>query len=330
MNRTTLVSIILNIILFLVIFCVLFFQKKDFQSNLIKRDTSKNFVYTSPILDCESINGEGSTTLAYKEVDNDIDKVKKEYNVTDVSVYFRDLNNGPWIGVNEKEFFSPASLMKTPILIGLLKHAEDNPGLLDTKVVATEEYFNHAIEQNFKVKTNIKKDQTYTLREVAEIMITDSDNVAVLILSKYIKEKDMIDLFKSMGISVKDEFLDIDIRVKDFASFFRVLYNSSYLSREMSELALTMLAQSSFESGIVAGVPKGVKVSHKYGERSLETKDSSRVVVLERQLHDCGIVYAGQKPYILCIMTKGKDFTNQQKAISAISKLIYEKVTSTN
>ncbi len=29
-----------------------------------------------------------------------------------ISVYFRDLNNGPWFGINEKEEFSPASLLK--------------------------------------------------------------------------------------------------------------------------------------------------------------------------------------------------------------------------
>ena len=180
------------------------------------------------------------------------------------------------------------------------------------------------IEQNFNVETKIKKGETYTLKQVAEIMMQDSDNVAVLMLSKYIKSSDLKNLFQSIGVPIDKEFLEIDIRVKDFAAFFRVLYNASYLNREMSELALSILTGSSFRDGIVAGVPAGIPVAHKYGERVLV--QNSNQTIQEKQLHDCGVVYTKNSPYILCIMTKGKDFKKQQDFIADISRFIYTKI----
>jgi beta-lactamase class A len=176
------------------------------------------------------------------------------------------------------------------------------------------------------LKTKIEKDKEYTLKQVAEIMIQDSDNIAVLMLSKYIDQGDMISLFKSIGVPVNEEFLDVDIRVKDFASFFRVLYNASYLNREMSELALSIFTGSTFKDGIVAGVPENVAVAHKYGERVLMQKQNDTSLVKEKQLHDCGIVYTKANPYILCIMTKGEDFAKQQNFIAGVSTFVYKKV----
>jgi hypothetical protein len=59
-------------------------------------------------------------------------------------------------------------------------------------------------------------------------------------------------------------------------------------------------------------------VAHKFGERIMG--DSF-------QLHDCGIVYYPDNPYLLCVMTKGHDFYKQQTAIQIISKFIYNKIS---
>ncbi|MDO8560151.1 MAG: serine hydrolase [bacterium] len=56
--------------------------------------------------------------------------------------------------------------------------------------------------------------------------------------------------------------------VKDYASFFRILYNASYLNREQSERALGLMTKTRFRDGIIAGVPAGRPVAHKFGERT--------------------------------------------------------------
>ena len=112
------------------------------------------------------------------------------------------------------------------------------------------------------------------------------------------------------------------MNVKEYSSFFRVLYNSSYINKESSEFALELLAESKFTEGIKSGVPKNIVVSHKFGEQI--NKNSLL------QLHDCGIVYAPKKPYILCVMTRGNNFDELADIIKNISKITYDSVTGNN
>ncbi len=44
-----------------------------------------------------------------------------------VSIYFRDLNNGNWFGIGEREKFSQKSLLKIPVMIAYFKWSETNP-----------------------------------------------------------------------------------------------------------------------------------------------------------------------------------------------------------
>jgi hypothetical protein len=106
--------------------------------------------------------------------------------------------------------------------------------------------------------------------------------------------------------------------VLTYAAFFRILYNGTYLSKEMSDLALEQLAASEFRAGLRAGVPEIVPVAHKFGERS----DASGM----KQLHDCGIVYYTRHPYLLCVMTRGADFAALADAIATISRTVFEEI----
>ena len=53
--------------------------------------------------------------------------------VRDVAVYFRSLSDGMWFGINENEKFSPASLLKVPVMMAYLKLAESDPDILKKK-----------------------------------------------------------------------------------------------------------------------------------------------------------------------------------------------------
>jgi len=101
----------------------------------------------------------------------------------------------------------------------------------------------------------------------------------------------------------------------------RILYNSSYLNFEMSNKALMLLTQTDFPNGLVAGVPDSVVVAHKFGEQ----KNGD-----EQQLHDCGIVYYQENPYILCVMTKGYEIPELASIIKEISQQVYNEVKQRN
>ena len=73
----------------------------------------------------------------------------------------------------------------------------------------------------------------------------------------------------------------------------------------------------------MAGLPKDVTIAHKFGEHV----SGSNGVISSVELHDCGIVYAPKKPYLLCVMTRGSDFDKLSGIIKSISNMVYEGVT---
>jgi hypothetical protein len=63
---------------------------------------------------------------------------------------------------------------------------------------------------------------------------------------------------------------------------------------------------------------ESIKVAHKFGERTLEKGT--------QHFHDCGIVYYPRHPYLLCVMTQGRDIEAQSRAIASISTFVFQKM----
>ena len=270
---------------------------------------------SNPLLDCETYStNEPNTTPLKAKIDNYLKQNKNLYNQT--SVYFRDLNNGPWFGINEKAQFAPVSLLKVPVMIAYLKIAETDSRILQQTLPYNGK---HILEENISGKATLSEGQKYTLDELITRMISLSDNIAFEILVNHIQKADLKTVHQELGLIYPDKNTPDDyVNVKDYAGLFRILYNSTYLNREMSERGLGYLLNSDFKQGIKAGIPKGVKAALKFG-----IKDDSKGKQL-KQIHDCGIVYAPKKPYLLCIMTKGKSKLELPKIIKDISAIVYQ------
>lgn len=251
-----------------------------------------------------------------------IDDWQHEGAVTDVAVYFRDLEGGPWFGVNEKMPFYPASLLKTPIMMAVLKQAETDPSILDETLSYDVEV--PAAIDNAEPGERIETYTPYPLHDVLRRMMAYSDNRSQQLLLNWLYARGGNDLdllgatLDDLGLLPSNGDLKTPLTVKSYASLFRSLYNAQYLNRDMSQLGLNILSQSTFKSGLVAGVPQGVTVAHKFG-----IWDSGPS---EKLLHDCGIVYHPDSPYLICIMTRGTDVALNARVIGEISEAIYEQV----
>ncbi len=244
-------------------------------------------------------------------------------NIEFASVYFRDLNNGPVMGINETGLFSSASLLKLPIIMSVLKLAEDKPEVLKIQVVYRGDDLSD-VSQFFPPEKRIEKDTMYTVAEAIEYALVYSDNRAIEMLNEFMyahndPENNVLLTFKDLGLILPDDLEDRDISTRGYASLFRLLYNSSYLNHEYSEMILKELARSSFVMGLRSGVPSEIVVSHKFGERFFDDA---------KQLHDCGIVYYPKNPYLLCVMTRGNDFADLLKVIQKTSEFVYEEVNA--
>lgn len=322
------VSGILNIVLSVVIGAILIFPtNKQGGGNIgvVTRDADSAYKLTNPILDYENLASGEQSAIPVGLLDDKVQEMKDTYGISHISLYYRDMNNGQWIGVNEKEDFSPASLLKVPTMIAFLKNIESSPEVLTQKKVI-EDIHNARVEQNINFEGTIKPGEEHTYMEILASMIAKSDNIAAQTILSATEPSQIKKVFSSVGVPFVDTKTEPVLRVKDYAGFFRVLYNATYLNREMSELSLEILAMSEYEKGLVAGVPSGVTVAHKFGERSLVSKNDGKTVVDQTQIHDCGIVYFPKDPYLLCIMTRGNNFVAQEKAIQELSRFIYAEL----
>lgn len=276
----------------------------------------EGYRFISPLLECD---GDGTSSdhnlLKIKKSINNVVN-KKDPDISLISVYYRDLNNGPWFGINEDELFSPASLLKVPMLITYLHKSEHEPEILQSTFVYEDL---PDLDQNILPEQTLAQGQSYTIEDLLVRMILYSDNAAGALLSSKVDYAGFMHLFDYMGIDISasspDDYGNI-ISVKEYAAFFRILYNASYLNKEMSEKALELLSRVEYAEGLVAGLPPDVMVSHKFGERTYNSG--------EKQLHDCGIVYAPGHPYLLCLMTRGTNFGSLSKVIREISSVTYQ------
>ncbi|MFN8293162.1 MAG: serine hydrolase [Chitinophagales bacterium] len=282
--------------------------------------SNSGFKYINPLIECDNYLPENNASVAVltSEIQSYLSELRASQEASHVSVYYRDLNNGSWLGINEDERYSPASLLKVPIMIAALKRTEKDPTFLQKKI-KFENYIDE-VTANIIDTGLVEIGKSYTIEELIFKMIAYSDNEAKNLILHEIGDPDFNQTFIDAGIAPPDFRYTTDvISVKEFSSFFRVLYNATYLNKEMSEKALSILSNVNFKRGIVAGLPQGITVAHKFGERAYNDTNI-------KQLHDCGIVYIQGKPYLICIMTRGANFDALSKVIAKISGIVHSNV----
>lgn len=241
------------------------------------------------------------------------------------SFYFRDLKRGRRAIVNDGEKYFPASLLKIPLLIAYFKKAESEPRLLD-KVIRYDGSFDESEKQDLAPKKAVKGGESYTVLDLLRLMIVYSDNKAARLLVANLDQGFLSQVYDDLNLRITDQGGDLDfISIRFYSYFFRIIYNSTYLSREMSEKAMELISQSEFSEGIRAGVPTGIVVANKFGESVIDYPKNPKPV---KELHDCGIVYHPDGDYLLCVMTKGDDFDNLATVIQDISRAVYKEVSS--
>jgi len=300
-------------------------SKSEITNNIVMPCPEK-YRYINTLLGCneKTVLKKYEYVQFSKDLENYLNEEAKAHHIVKSSVFFRDLKSGPTFSINAQEDFIPASLLKVPLLISYLSLIEKDPSLLkqSTKYNAVI----GAVTQELNGIEQLEQNKLYTIEELIDRMIIYSDNLAYGLLIKFLErnyptqsvhEQTMKDLGLVNPVDVSQNIAT----VKGYASIFRQLYASSYLSPTMSEKALALLAHTNFDKGLVAGLPEGIQVAHKFGQRE-GLKDNLK------QFHDCGIVYYPDNPYLLCVMTVGNDKNQLIEEIKSISMKVYEEVNS--
>lgn len=266
------------------------------------RAIESGYRFIAPLLLCSNDNYNGFRELVplRQQLEQLTASARDDGTITSGSVYYRDLTSGSWVGIDENALYTPASLLKVPILIAYLKAAEQDPSLLQ-KLAYYQQEPNKA--PPLVSHPLLVTGHTYSVSDLLRGMVIDSDNTAKDMLEGGMDHDFLGKVYSELDIqSPYGDPQNYQISTRTYALFFRILYNSTFLDRDMSEKALSMLADVSFDKGLRAGTPSQVPIAHKYGYAVLE-REPTRII----ELSDCGIIYDPGKPYALCVMAQGTD-----------------------
>lgn len=228
-----------------------------------------------------------------------------------IGVYFEYLPSGSSIGANDNLEVALASLIKTPLVMGVYRQIEQGKVKKDDTLTIKKEELDPKFGDLWKKGAGTR----LTVEEAINYTLIKSDNTAANTLASIVPTTTIDNVFDSLDISTNKEGEITVISPKSYSSIFRSLYLSSYLKRDSSNEILNILTRTDFHDMITAGIPDTVKVSHKVGIFNSATNT-------HRGYSDCGIIYIPQRPYLLCIMAK-TDKEQTKKHMQHLSKMVY-------
>lgn len=259
--------------------------------------------------------------IDFSELKKSIVAVQKKYPQKTL-IYFDYLNNGSWIGVGERDEFTAASLVKVPLAMAVYKAIEEK------RLVPEQRYALDDLEldENFGTLYRMGAGSVFTVEDLVKIMLEQSDNTAraalYTIFSRIGIVDPIADVYSELGWEFAPPLLNdgqnMDpnyynrISLKVLSNMFLSLYNATYVNLDNSQKILSFLANSPFNDKIRAGVPEDINVAHKIGTAGMENTFS-----------DCGIVYAPNRHYLLCLGSSGADEKTAAKFMAEISKAVY-------
>jgi len=232
-------------------------------------------------------------------------------------VYFEDLKTGSWVGLNEKAEFVPASLLKVPTVVAVLKKVEKGELTFNQKIILLSE----DLDPNYGVLYKQKPGSEFTVAELINYTILYSDNTALHTLNRIAGADGILQSRLALGLTLRIPGINQSTQLspKEYSNILRSLYYSTYLRRPFSEYLLNIMTKTQFNDGITSLLPQEINVAHKIGQQSEGNYN-----------HDCGIVYHKTKPYMVCIMSKGTNPSEFNIEAGKLSKIIYDYVSKKN
>lgn len=244
-------------------------------------------------------------------------------------VYFEYLPTGVNIGVNDRDEFYRASLIKLPLVMRAYKLIEDGVIKKDEMLTVRRDL----LDETYGDLGKVGGGTTISFQEVVNLILTKSDNTAYnMLLDRVNSALKETERYSEKGIDEVYDFFDIprsdldnafQVTPKSYSSILKSLYFSSYLTYDSSNEIIDVMSQSSFKDSLPKFIPNDVKVAHKTG--TYEADDQNKNVH-----SDCGIVYLPNRSYILCIMVNSSNEKISFKIISEISKIVYDYVSKAN
>lgn len=246
-----------------------------------------------------------------------------------IGFYFEYLPTGVHIGINDREEFYRASLVKVPLIMQLYKMIEDGFVKKDEQLTIRRDLLDDTYGDLWKTGAGT----TRSVEELIKSVLVESDNTAYSVLLDRVNQVlSETDPKNERGIDKIYDYLDIprdenektlQISPRSYASILKALFFSSYLNYPESNEILEKMTQSKFTDWMAKSIPADVKVAHKVGIFQGASAEHSVT-------SDCGIIYIPNRPFILCIMVSFGETEKVVPYISDIAKITYEYLANAN
>jgi len=245
----------------------------------------------------------------------------------DVGIYVKDLHTGKFASINADRIFPTASMVKVPILIGIMDKL--NKGELKYHQELT--YKDSLFYAGSDLLASLKNNEKVELSKVMMLMLTTSDNTASLWLQSLAGTGTRINqILDSIGYTAtrvnsrtpgreagRDQFGWGQTSPKEMASIFEALANRDLMDTASSDKMLRLLGRNYWDEEALSQIPPDVFVASKNG--AVNASRSEAMYVSGKNAR-----------YVFCICTKNnKDISwnsNNEgwELARKVSKLLWE------
>ena len=226
----------------------------------------------------------------------------------DIGIYVRNLRTGKTVSINADTVFPTASIVKVPILLGIMKKLHEG----DLKYDSLLTYKDSLLYEGEDMLGSFKSNEKISLKKLIMLMLTTSDNTASLwlqtIAGKGTVINDILD-----GLGMKNTRVNSrtpgrennrtiygwgQTTPAEMGTIFEKIYRSEIFSATACERMMRCLGRNFWdEDEAISQVPPTIEVFSKNG-----CVNASRSEVL--------LVNAPRNPYIFCIFTKNNQDTS--------------------
>lgn len=245
----------------------------------------------------------------------------------EAGVFIKNLRSGKIVSINEDSIFPTASMVKIPILIGVMDKIENGELKYHQDLI----YKDSLLYAGVDILGSFKNDEKIDLSKVIMLMLTASDNTASLWLQSLAgggkRINEILDSagFKNTKVNSRTPGREANreqygwgqTTPKEMVMLLEKIYKGELLSQSVSQKMLRMLGRNYWDEQALSQIPPYIFVASKNG-----AVDESRSETL--------LVMAPRNPYIFSICTKNnkdQSWDNSNEAwqlTQKLSKLLWD------
>ena len=245
----------------------------------------------------------------------------------DAGVYVHDLEKNRTVAINADSIFPTASMIKIPILIGIMHKLQDSELHYHQELI----YRDSLLYPGVDILGSFKDTQHIELSKVMMLMLTMSDNTASLWLQSLAGGGQQINIYlDSLGMKIThvnsrtpgrqsnlQQYGWGQTSPREMATLMEKIVKGQIISKTVSDRMLRLLSRNYWDEEAVSQIPAGVFIASKNG-----AVDESRSEVMYVNGKHCR--------YIFCICTNNNKDTSWNEDNEAwnltrsVSKLLWQ------